>query len=413
MARLGAVDVKRGAANSGRMISFDEAVAIIASAAEPLGSEPVPLAEAAGRMLAAPVVAVIDSPRANVSAMDGYAVRGADLAEFPLRLSVIGQSLPGLGSDKIVSPGTCVRIFTGAPLPGGADRIVIQEQVRREDDAITIDGPPGSKSWVRPRGADFRAGDTLLQSGRRLDPAALIAAAGADCGEVEVALRPRLSLLGTGDELAEPGQARASALAVPDSASLGVAALAERWGSQIVGSARLRDELETMRAAAGDAVNGGDVVVVTGGASVGERDFAKAAFEPLGLELLFSKVAIRPGMPAWFGRAGGKLVLGLPGNPTSALVTARLLLAPLLCALQGRPTAAALGWEPARLETPLPPCDHRETFHRASLSGGSASLLGFQESHAQKALADADVIVRQAANSAAIPAGKTLQALRL
>ena len=136
-------------------------------------------------------------------------------------------------------------------------------------------------------------------------------------------------------------------------------------------------------------------------------------FEPWGLDLLFSKVSIRPGKPAWFGRAGGKLVLGLPGNPTSALVTGRLLLAPLLAAMQGRAVEAALDWEPARLATPLPPCDLRETFHRARLAGGEASLLGFQESHAQKALAQADVLVRQAANSPAVPSGEVVPVLRL
>jgi molybdopterin molybdotransferase len=153
--------------------------------------------------------------------------------------------------------------------------------------------------------------------------------------------------------------------------------------------------------------------VVTGGASVGERDFAKAMFEPLGLELLFSKVAIRPGKPAWFGRVGGKLVLGLPGNPTSALVTARLLLAPLLSALQGQNLDESLCWEPARLGSPLPPCDARETFHRAVLIEGQASILPFQESHAQKTLALANVLIRQAASSPASAPGTIVQVLRL
>ena len=168
-----------------------------------------------------------------------------------------------------------------------------------------------------------------------------------------------------------------------------------------------------MTEAAADAVDAGDIVVVTGGASVGERDFAKAMFEPLGLELLFSKVAIRPGKPAWFGRAGGKLLLGLPGNPTSALVTARLLLTPLLTALQSGPIESALRWEPARLAKPLQPCNSRETFHRATLSLGEATLLPFQELHAQKTLADADVLLRQAANSTGVAAGETVPVLRL
>ena len=395
------------------MISFDEALAIIGSAARPVGSEKIALADAAGRVLATPVIAAIDSPRADVSAMDGYAVRGADLGEYPLSLGVAGQSLPGSGWDGAVDVGSCVRIFTGAPLPAGADRIVIQEHVRRDGGTAIIDADPGPATWVRPRGKDFRVGDEMLPAARLLDPAALMAAAGADAAEVEVFARPRLALLSTGDELVEPGDARTSALAVPDSGSLGVAALAEQWGAAVVGRGRLRDELEEMRSAASAALASADVVVVTGGASVGERDFAKAMFEPSGLEQLFSRVSIRPGKPAWFGRAKGKLVLGLPGNPTSALVTARLLLTPLLATTQGRTIEDALVWEPALLATPLGACDQRETFHRARLAGGKVALVDFQESHAQKALAQADVLVRQPANSTGIAAGEIVSVLRL
>jgi molybdopterin molybdotransferase len=262
-------------------------------------------------------------------------------------------------------------------------------------------------------GGDFRAGEEVLPAGRLLDPAALAAAAGADASEAEVFLRPRIALLSSGDELVDPGQARSSALAVPDSASVGVAALAEQWGARVIRRERLRDDLAEMQAAARDAASSADVIVVIGGASVGERDFAKAMFEPLALELLFSKISIRPGKPAWFGRIGGTSVLGLPGNPTSALVTARLLLAPLLGVAQGRTIEDALPWEPARLAVTLPACDVRETFHRARLAGGEASLVGFQESHAHKALADADVLVRQRANSGAMPAGEAVPVLRL
>ncbi|MFL6759969.1 molybdopterin molybdotransferase MoeA [Sphingomonas sp.] len=395
------------------MISFDEALAIIGTAVRPLGTERIAIGEAGGRVLAAPVVAAIDSPRADVSAMDGYAVRGADVEAFPVSLKVVGESLPGLGWPGSIEPGSCVRIFTGAPLPAGADRIVIQEQVRREGETAIIGREPGPATWVRVSGGDFRVSEDVLPAGRLLDPAALTAAAGADASEAEVFLRQRIALLSSGDELVEPGQARSSALAVPDSASVGVAALAEQWGGRVIRRERLRDDLAQMQAAARDAASSADVIVVIGGASVGERDFAKAMFEPLALELLFSKISIRPGKPAWFGRIGETLVLGLPGNPTSALVTARLLLAPLLGVAQGRTIEDALPWEPARLAMTLPPCDLRETFHRARLAGGEVSLVGFQDSHAHKALADADVLVRQRANSAAMPAGEAVPVLRL
>lgn len=395
------------------MISFDEAIAIIASAARPLGTERVAIGEAAGRVLAAPVIAAIDSPRADVSAMDGYAVRGGDLTAFPVSLAVVGESFPGGGWHGTVEPGQCVRVFTGAPLPAGAERIVIQEQVRRDGQNAIIDADPGPATWVRSRAKDFGAGDEILSSGRLLDPAALVAAAGADAAEVEVFARPRVALLANGDELAEPGEARLSSLAVPDSASLGVAALGESWGGEIVRRERLPDDLKRMEAAARDTAATADLVVVIGGASVGDRDFAKAMFAPQGLELLFDKISIRPGKPACLGAAGGTLVLGLPGNPTSALVTARLLLTPLLAALHGREVQSVLDWERARLATPIPACDRRETFHRATLAGGEVSLLRFQESHAQKALADADVLVRQAADAPAIEAGATVACLRL
>jgi molybdopterin molybdotransferase len=395
------------------VISFDEAVGIIASTARPLGTETVRIEDAAGRVLAAPVIAAIDSPRADVSAMDGYAIRAGDLAGFPVALKVVGESFPGSGWPGTMKSGECVRIFTGAPLVDGADRIVIRERVRRAGDAAIIDSDPGPATSVRAQGKDFRAGDEVLPAGRLLDPAALIAAAGADLAAVEVSARPRVCLLTNGDELADPGQARTSALAVPDSASLGVALLADRWGAQVIARSRLRDDLQTMELAAADAVESADLVVVIGGASVGERDFAKAMFGPLSLDLLFDRISIRPGKPAWFGRVGGKLVLGLPGNPTSALVTARLLLAPLLTAMQGRPIEQALAWEPARLAVPLPACDARETFHRATLSNGEALRLDFQDSHAQKALADADILIRQRANSAAMPAGEAVPVLRL
>jgi molybdopterin molybdotransferase len=394
------------------MIGLDEALAIVREATQPLGGETVAVELCAGRVLASPVIAAIDSPRANVSAMDGYAVRGADLSSLPARLAVIGESFPGSAWARAVEPGTCVRIFTGAPVPNGADRVVIQEQVRREADMAVIDSQPTAATWIRPQGADFEMGDTLLGAGRVIDPTALVAIAGADIADVDVALRPYIAFLATGDELVEPGQARRSELSVPDSVSPALAAFVAQWGGVVAMQRRLRDDLTLMREVAAEATDKADAIVVTGGASVGERDFAKAMFDDLDFELLFSKLSIRPGKPAWFARAGKALVLGLPGNPTSALVTARLLLAPVLAALQGRAVEDALPWEPARLATPLGACDERETFHRATLSGGQAAVLPFQESHAQKTLADANILVRQAANSPALAVGECVNVLR-
>jgi molybdopterin molybdotransferase len=386
------------------VIGFDEALALVAAAARPLGVETVPLARAHGRVLAVPVVARVDHPPADVSAMDGYAVRDADL---PGRLPIAGESLPG-GAVGELRPGTCIRIFTGAPVPRGADRVVIQENVRRDGDEALF-GEPGPARHIRPRGLDFAAGDLLLEPGRRLDPRGLVAVAGADVGEVEVFRRPRVAILATGDELVAPGEAAASPGTLPDSVTHGLAALVSDWGGDVAASERLRDDLEPMRRAAAEAIERADLVIATGGASVGERDFAKAMFD--GLELIFSKVAIKPGKPVWLGRAGGKLVLGLPGNPTSAMVTARLLLAPLLAGVSGRRPAEALCWRSAPLAEGLDPPGDRETFVRATWAGEAVRPLRNQDSGAQKALADADLLIRRRAGAPAAAKGEHVDIL--
>lgn len=393
------------------MISFDEAVELVRSVAKPLGTETVAIAEAAGRVLAGTVIAEVDSPRSDVSAMDGYAVRDDDLDKLPVSLEVVGGSFAGSGWHGSIEPGTCVRIFTGAPVPEGADRVVMQENVRAVGNRAAIDERPGAARHIRKRGSDFQAREELLPAGRPLGPRAIVAAAGADVAEIEVYRKPRVHILSTGDELAEPGTARTRNDAIPESVSFGVAATAAQWGADHVATTRLRDDLPRMEESARAAIEDVDLVVVTGGASVGEKDFAKAMFGPLGMELVFSKVAIKPGKPVWLGRVGHKLVMGLPGNPTSALVTARLILAPLLAGLTGRSADDALGWTSARLGAALGPCGGRETFHRARWIDGAVEVLSFQDSSAQKALAEADVLVRQPAQSPALEARATVQVL--
>jgi molybdopterin molybdotransferase len=384
------------------VIGFDEALALVAAAAKPLGTETVRLSEAKGRVLAAPVIAMVDSPPADVSAMDGYAVRDADL---PGRLIVAGESFPG-GGAGILGPGQCIRIFTGGPVPKGADRVVIQEDVTREGD-FAIFGAPGPAHHIRKRAGDFARGDRLLAAGTLIDARGLVAAGGADLGELDVWRRPRLVVLGTGDELAEPGTARDRPGAIPESVSLGVVALAEEMGAGIVGRLRLRDDLPAMEKAAAEALAAADLVVVTGGASVGEKDFAKAMFAPAGLDLIFSKVAIKPGKPVWLGRVGDRLVMGLPGNPTSAMVTARLLLAPLIAGLGGR--RPDLHWRRAKLAEAIGPCGDRETFVRAGWHGESVRSFSNQDSGAQKTLADADLLIRRRAGAPAAQAGEPVE----
>jgi molybdopterin molybdotransferase len=377
------------------MIGFDEASGIIAGLSERMPTEPVPIDRATGRVLAADVVAALDSPRFDVSSMDGYAVREADLVRLPVQLPVVGASFPGQAELPPVEDGQCVRIFTGGAVPTGLDRVVIQEIVRQDGGTALFEQELGPARHIRARGSDFRAGDVLLAAGTRLDARSIVAAAAADAASVDAYRRPRLIVLGTGDELAEPGTARDRPAAVPQSATFGVAAMAEQWGGECIERHSLPDDRAELERGASQALSSADLVVVTGGASVGEKDLAKAMFGPSGLEILFSKVAIKPGKPVWLGRAGGKLVLGLPGNPTSALVTARVFLAPLLLRLSGAAPEAALRWRRAPIARAMPACGDRETFVRARWSGDEAEALDDQDSGAQRALAMADLLVRR------------------
>ena len=392
------------------MISFDAALAIVVAEAKPLAAEAVALGAALGRVLAEPCVAQVDAPRSDISVMDGYALRDADLAlAAPFR--VIGAAYPGTAFDGVVQSGECVRLFTGAPLPQGADRVVVQEDVERDGDTMRVVGTLSGKRYIRPHGSDFRMGDVLLPTGTMLGPRALVAAAGADVATLAVWRRPRLSVISTGDELAEPGRARERTGSIPESASYGAAALGEGWGAQMMGRYRLRDDIAELTAGATKALAEADVVVVTGGASVGEKDYAKQIFVSLGTEILFSRIAIMPGKPVWFGRRGDQLVLGLPGNPSSAMVTARLFLTTLLAGLSGRAPSAALRWRSATLTAPLDAVSARETFVRARFDGDGVAPLANQDSGLQRALAEADVLIRRLPHAAAAPAGSTVSVI--
>jgi molybdopterin molybdotransferase len=395
------------------MIAFDDAAAAVAAFAQPLAGETVRLERADGRVLAEPVVARRASPQTAVSAMDGYAVREADLQAGPARLKLIGESFAGAGFDGELARGTCVRIFTGAPAPRGAERVVIQEEARREGELVVLAPAPGAGRHLRAAASDFSPGDVLVPAGAVLDPQKLIAAAAADLAVVEVVRRPRVVILSTGDELREPGALHAAASSIPESVSFGVAALVWRFGGEVVARRRLADDLGCLQRAAAAALEACDVVVTTGGASVGERDFSKAMFEPLGLELAFSKVAIKPGKPVWLGRVDERLVVGLPGNPTAALLTARLILAPLLAGLSGRAPQSALDWRTAPLATPIEACGPRETFYRGRATGEGMHLLDDQDSSAQKALASADHLIRRRPGDQAAGVGELVPVLAL
>lgn len=253
------------------MISFDEAFALIASKVTPLGTETVAIADAAGRILAQSLHARSAAPRVATAAMDGYAV--IDAATRPDEsLQVVGESRAGAGFAGKVTPGQAVRIFTGAPMPVGTDRCIMQEYASRDGDRVRFAAGYGPGWHVRAAGSDFAAGALLLEAGTRLTARTMIAAAAADVASLPVALRPRVAIIGTGDELAPPGEAHLRPYAIPETVTYGVAAMIEEAAAQVVSRTIGLDDLPALEAAANSALDAADLVIVTGGASVGERD---------------------------------------------------------------------------------------------------------------------------------------------
>jgi molybdopterin molybdotransferase len=289
----------------------------------------------------------------------------------------------------------------------------MQEDVRACGDIAEISVADRGKRHIRAAGSDFAMGDVLAPAGLRLSPQALIAVAAADAPTVSVFARPRVSVIGTGDELVQPGEAGARLDAVPESVTLGAAALAKRWGAEVTRRIKVSDELNALRAAADEALEDSDIVVVAGGASVGERDFAKAMFEHAGLEIVIAKVAMRPGKPIWLGRSRERVIVGLPGNPSAAIVTARLFLAPLIAAAAGGAVTDALRWRRAPLAVELGAGDERETFVKARQMPGGVAPCDNQDSSAQASLVSCDVLIRRRSHAVAGRVGAEVEVLDL
>ncbi|MBU3078768.1 molybdopterin molybdotransferase MoeA [Sphingomonas quercus] len=391
-------------------LGFDAAQAIIARLAQPLGTESVRLAKAGRRVLAEPVHAAIDIPCQDLAAMDGFAVRDGDLAAGLRRFAVIGAAYPGAPCPRAIGAGQAVRIMTGAPIPAGADRVLVRELLCLTGDTVALTGRIPARLHVRKRGSDTRAGAEVLRAGKSVDARALVVASAADAARLTVWRRPRVRVIASGDELVPAGEARARG-GVPDSLSDALLLMARQWGAAPVGATLVRDDEALLRAAAATALADADLLILCGGASRGDRDFAKSALTPLGLDIAFADVAIKPGKPVWCGRVGDKLVLGLPGNPMAAMTVARLFLAPLLAGLGGRGALSALRWE----ATPLVAgCSggERETFLCAGLGPEGALVLPGQSASAQCLLASADALVRLPAGAGDLPAGSMIDMLR-
>ena len=355
------------------LLAVADALAAVLTKAEPLASEDVPLDAAIGRVLTADLAALRTQPPADVSAMDGYAVRGDDVAA-PAVLRVIGEIAAGRPFAGTIGPGEAARIFTGAVMPDGADTVVIQEVTSREGDNVAIKRPEGKGRHVRRKGYDFAAGDVLLRKGQRLTSRGIALAGAMNHARVPLHRRPRVAVFATGDELVEPGTPPAPGQIV-HSNGISLAALARTEGAEAIDFGIVPDRLDaTVTAVRRARAEGVDVLVTSGGASVGDYDFVQQAFAAEGMALSFWKVALRPGRPLMHGRLDGMHVLGLPGNPVSAYVCAVLFFLPLLRRLAGR-SDLALPCETAVLGCALGANDERADYMRATLERRADGIL--------------------------------------
>lgn len=407
------------------LLSFEEARTRLLASVRPLASERVPTVSALGRVLAAPVRAIRDVPSFDYSAMDGYAVRAADFTGAPpFRFPVIGESRTGSAPSPL-HDRSCARIFTGAELPPGADAVIMQEHAQRDGDLVSFDEAPKPGAFVRRRGDDLVLDQIALERGTRLSPYAIALAASVEAPWVTVTRRPVVSILTTGDELRALGEAPRPA-SIVDAIGPALAAFVTSLGGvpRVLPSAG--DDRQATERSLEEAFAGADVVLTVGGVSVGDHDLVKASLENIGASLDFWRVAIKPGKPLAVGSRGGVTFLGLPGNPTSALLTFTLFGAPLLRALSGD-------------RTPLPPAEHallgrtirrspgRKEFVRARLRQGTSLASGAlvppdawvaeplpnQASGAATSLAWADALVVLDAEAEELTEGTRVEVLRL
>jgi molybdopterin molybdotransferase len=335
------------------MLAVEDAHARIVAAFAPLPAEWVHLAAAAGRVLSRDLIAERDQPPSDASAMDGYAVRAADLAA--------GSAPAGGSYDRELGPGETVRIFTGGLLPRGADAVALQENASADGERVRIEGAIEPGTFVRRAGLDFRREERALAAGRRLSARDLGLAAALNHAWLPVRRRPRVALLATGDELVLPGQPLGPSQIV-NSNTVALAAMVRHWGGEAVDLGIVRDRSDSL-AEASAQMRGVDLAVTLGGASVGERDLVRAVLSEHGLTLDFWQIAMRPGKPLMFGRVQGVPLLGLPGNPVSVGVCAVLFVRAAICALLGLDPAPPE--VPGVLGTALGANDHREEYLRA------------------------------------------------
>lgn len=399
------------------LLPVADALKRILESATTLDAENVDLLHARGRTLAAPVISKLDNPPFDASAMDGYAVRAEDIASVPAPLSVIGEAGAGRPFTGTLKQSEAVRIFTGGHLPPGADAIVIQENVDAAGAAITVRETAKVGANIRPQGEDFRKGDVLLEPGRLLTARDVLIGASSGHGKLPVVRKPVVAILSTGDELVPPGSPLGPGQ-ISASNAYGLAAVVEAAGGEARVLGIARDTMASLEECIA-ASDGADILVTSGGASVGDHDLVRPALEKAGAKLEFYKIAMRPGKPLFFGlRApGGKTqyCIGLPGNPVSSLICARVFLVPLIGRLLGRETAFEA--VDAVLAEPLPANGPRQHYMRGLLDTSSApprvTPFKNQDSGLIKSLQRADCLVVIPASAPAQSAGTPVQVLKL
>ena len=396
------------------LIPVEEARARILKNVKPLPAAGVKLEQALGRVLAKPLKAVRNQPPFDASAMDGYAVIAADAATVPATLKLIGLSAAGHAFRGKLKRGECVRIFTGAPVPKGSDAVVIQENTSASGKAVTALQPVKTGQNIRFAGLDFRKGDTLLPPGLTLGARDIGLAAAANAPKLVVRRRPVVAIIATGDELVLPGGTpRADQIVSSNSHAL--AAMAQHLGATVVNLGIVPDNLKATERAIHKAAKA-DILITTGGASVGDHDYVQEALKNSGVAIDFWKISMRPGKPFMYGRRKGQHVLGLPGNPVSAIVCARLFLMPLIDALLGLPTVEDL--VEARLGASMKVNDSRQDYVRAKLveaPDGSRTVTPFdkQDSSMQRTFREAQVLIVRPPHAKVAGQGDVVQILRL
>ncbi len=392
------------------MISVREAISTILSGATPIGTETVSLHHCTGRMAAEDIFARLTQPPFAASAMDGYAVRFADV-QVGTKLKIIGEAPAGAPYSGKVSAGEAVRIFTGGVVPDGADHVIIQEDVTRDGDDISVQENQERPKNIRAAGIDFNVGDILVHKGEIFHEmhGSIMAAANIDV--VPVYNRPTVALFSNGDELVEPG-AELKPGQIINSNHYALVEMVRRWGGEPKYLGCASDEKQVIR----DMFTKGqsaDLIIPIGGASVGDYDFVKSAFQDLNGKIKFEKIAVRPGKPTWFGTMGETKVIGLPGNPASALVTAALFVQPLVRRMSGGAKKEFPDYHSAVATTDIGPNGGRESFLRgivnAAPEGFQASPVQNQDSSLLMPFATANVLIRRQANAPAIEPGDTVE----